>query len=161
VAEAGGLGIEGVFEGELMQTLQSLGDGSQDIVIAFDVIEHFTKDELLPFVNEVYRVLRKGSKWIIHTDNGESPFGGRNIYGDFTHETAFTRTSIARLLMSSGFSEVISLEDTPIPHGLKSAVRWLLWKAIRGRLRLYLAVETGAGEKACIFSQNFLAVAVK
>ncbi len=161
VAEAKRLGIEGVSEGDLMQTLQRLADGSQDMVIAFDVIEHFTKNELIPFVDEVYRVLRKGGKWIIHTANGESLFGGRMRYADFTHELAFTRISITQLLKSSGFSNVICYEDTPIPHGIKSAVRWLLWKAIRGMLRLYLAVETGPREKACIFSQNFLTVSSK
>ncbi len=161
VAEAKRLGIEGVSEGDLMQALQRLPDGSQDIVIAFDVIEHFTKNELIPFVDEVYRVLRKGGKWIIHTANGESLFGGRMRYADFTHELAFTRTSITQLLKSSGFLNVLCYEDTPIPHGIKSAVRWLLWKAIRGMLRLYLAVETGAGEKNCILSQVFLTVALK
>jgi hypothetical protein len=117
--------------------------------------------ELIYFIDEVHRVLRKGGKWIIHIPNAESPFAGRIRYGDFTHELAFTRVSITQLLKSSGFSLVTCHEDTPIPHGLKSAVRWLLWKVIRGTLRLYLGAETGAGEKACIFSQNFLTVAVK
>lgn len=161
VAEAQRLGIDGVSEGDLMQTLQSLGDVSQDMVITFDVIEHFTKNELISFVDEVYRVLQKGGKWIIHIPNAESPFFGRIRYGDFTHEQAFTRTSIIQLLKSSGFSLVTCYEDTPILHGLKSAVRRLLWKIIRGGLRLYLAAETGAGEKACIFSQNFLTIALK
>ena len=161
VAEAKRLGIEGVIEGSLMRSLQSLADGSQDMVIAFDVIEHFMKNELIHFIDEVHRVLRKGGKWIIHTPNAESPFVGRIRYGDFTHELAFTRTSITQLLKSSGFSLVTCHEDTPIPHGLKSAVRWVLWKVIRCALRLYLAAETGASEKECIFSQNFLTVAVK
>lgn len=161
VAESKRLGINGVSEGDLMETLQRLQDGSQDLVVAFDVIEHFTKNEIVSFVDEIHRVLRKGGKWIIHTTNGESPFAGRIRYGDFTHELAFTRVSITQLLKSSDFSFVTCYEDAPIPHGLKSAVRWVLWKAIRGILRLYLAAETGAGEKACIFSQNFLTVAVK
>ena len=161
VVEAKRLGIKGVIEGDLVETLKSLVDSSQDMVIAFDVIEHFMKNELIHFIDEVYRVLRKGGKWIIHTPNAESPFAGRIRYGDFTHELALTRVSITQLLKSSGFSLVTCHEDTPIPHGLKSAVRWLLWKAIRGGLRLYLAAETGAGEKTCIFSQNFLTISVK
>ena len=119
------------------------------------------KDELLIFVDQTRRVLRAGGKWIIHAPNGESPFCGRIRYGDFTHEQAFTRTSIIQLMKSSGFSQVACYEDTPIPHGLKSAVRWFLWKCIRGILRIFLAVETGAGEQECIFTQNFLTVAIK
>jgi 2-polyprenyl-3-methyl-5-hydroxy-6-metoxy-1,4-benzoquinol methylase len=166
VAEAARLGIEGAFEGDLIETLHSLKDQSKDVIIAFDVIEHFTKAELLPFVDEVYRVLRSEGKWIIHTPNGdtpngESPFGGRMFFGDFTHEMAYTRTSITQLLLASGFSEVICREDTPIAYGLKSVVRWTLWKCFRTALRLYLAAETGSCERECILTQNFLTVAMK
>lgn len=155
------LGIEGVQEGDLIQTLASLSDSSQGCIITFDVIEHFSREELIPLVDEVNRVLKPYGRWIIHTPNGESPFSGRMRYGDLTHELAFTRTSIAQLLLSSGFREVQSFEDEPIPHGVKSAGRWLLWKMIRGNLRLYLAAETGDSGKDAIFSQNFLTVAEK
>lgn len=161
VAEAHRLGIEGVREGDLMETLRSTPDGSQDVVIAFDVIEHFSRDELLPFVDEVRRVLRDGGRWIIHTVNAESPFFGRIRYGDLTHEMAFTCVSISQLLRSSGFTRVICQEDTPVPHGLKSLARYILWKMIRGGLRLYIAAETGALGRDFVFSQNFLVVAAK
>jgi SAM-dependent methyltransferase len=161
VATARWLGIEGVEEGDLLATLAAQSDGSLDVVVAFDVIEHFTRDELLGFVDQVQRVLRPGGRWIIHTPNGESPFCGRMRYWDLTHELAFTQTSISQLLLSSGFSNVQCVEDAPIPHGLMSTVRWLLWKAIRSGLRLYLAAETGDTAGNAIFSQNFLTVAVK
>jgi hypothetical protein len=82
-------------------------------------------------------------------------------YWDLTHELIFTRTSITQLLLSSGFSDVQCFEDAPIPHGLTSAVRWLLWQVIRFGLRLYLAAETGDTASSAIFSQNFLIVADK
>ena len=161
VATAKQLGIQGVEEGDLMQTLTGLPDGSQDCVIAFDVIEHFTRNELIDFVDEVKRVLKPGGSWILHTPNGESPFAGRVLFGDLTHELAFTRISIAQLLYSSGFSDVRSYEDEPIIHGMKSLIRWALWKGFRCGLRLYLAAETGDTCRDAIFSQNFLTVAVK
>jgi SAM-dependent methyltransferase len=160
VKEAQRLGIAGVKEGDLLGTLESLSNESVDLIVAFDVIEHFTKDELVLFVDEVNRVLRKGGKWIIHTPNGESPFAGRIRYGDFTHEQAFTRTSLAQLLNASGFSLVTCYEDFPIPHGIKSTVRLILWKIFRGGLKVFIAAETGSFDD-CIFSQNLLAVAVK
>jgi hypothetical protein len=125
------------------------------------VIEHFTRDELLGFVDQILRVLRSEGRWIIHTPNGESPFSGRMRYGDLTHELAFTRTSICQLLHSSGFSKVQCFEDAPVPHGLNSAIRWVVWKVIRSGLRVYLAVETGDTAGDAIFSQNFLIVAEK
>jgi len=161
VAAARRLGIEGVEEGDLLATLASQMDGSLDVVVAFDVIEHFTRDELLGFVDQVQRVLRPRGRWIIHTPNGESPFCGRMRYWDLTHELAFTRTSIIQLLLSSNFSNVQCFEDAPIRHGLTSADRWLLWQVIRSGLRLYLAAETGDTAGNAIFSQNFLTVAIK
>jgi SAM-dependent methyltransferase len=130
-------------------------------MITFDVIEHFTREELIPLVDEVYRVLKPGGCWIIHTPNGESPFSGRMRYWDLTNELALTRISIAQLLFSSGFSQVQSFEDEPIPHSFISAGRWMLWKMIRSILRLYLAVEMGDRGKEAIFTQNFLTAAVK
>jgi len=161
IQAAGILGIEGVEEGDLIGVLFSLCDSSQDCIITFDVIEHFTIEELIPLVDEVLRVLKPNGRWIIHTTNGESPFCGRMHFGDLTHEIAFTRTSLAQLLLSSGFRIVQSFEDEPIPHGVKSAIRWFFWKIIRNILRLYLAIETGDSGKNAIFSQNFLTVTNK
>ncbi len=161
VAAARRLGIEGVEQGDLRDVLAAQADASLDVVIAFDVIEHFTRDELLPFVDQVRRVLKPGGRWIIHVPNGESPFGGRMRYWDLTHELAFTRTSIAQLLLASGFAEVRCFEDQPVVHGAKSALRWALWQGFRGLLRLYIAAETGDAGGGHIFSQNLLAVARK
>lgn len=153
------LGIEGVDEGDVVTTLARCPTASLGCVVAFDLVEHFTRDELLNLVDEVRRVLEPGGIWIIHTPNGESPFASRMRYGDLTHELAFTRTSMAQVLRASGFSEVCSYEDAPVSHGLKSASRWVIWKLIRAMLRLYLAAETGETGRDAIFSQNFLTVA--
>jgi 2-polyprenyl-3-methyl-5-hydroxy-6-metoxy-1,4-benzoquinol methylase len=161
VAAAAHLGIQGVTEGDLNAMLLAQPDASLDLVVAFDVIEHFTRDELLPFVDQVHRVLKPGGRWIIHTPNGESPFFGAIRYGDLTHELAFTRTSLSQLLLSSGFSDLRCFEDTPVVHGAKSALRWALWKSVRGLLRLYIAAETGDASNAHIFSRNVLAVSIK
>lgn len=155
------LGIDGIQQGELLETLRGFQADSLDVVIAFDVLEHFSKDELITIIDEIYRVLSKNGRLIIHAPNGESPFGNRILFWDFTHELAFTRESIAQVLMVCGFLRVKCYEDRPVVHGLKSAIRRVLWSVIRAFWRFYLAVETGAGEKACIFSQNFLTVADK
>lgn len=161
VAAAARLGIPGIREGDLLTTLRSLASHSQDVVVAFDVIEHFSKDELLPFVDEVLRVLKPGGRWIIHAPNGESPFAGAIRYGDMTHEQAFTRVSLAQLFLSSGFHRVECHESGPVPAGLKSAVRWLLWRGIRQFLRLWTAAETGDLGRDAIYTRNLLAVAYK
>lgn len=161
IAVAHRLGIEGVEEGDLMTTLAGLPEASQDVVIAFDVIEHFTKDELVAFVDAVIRVLKADGRWLIHAPNAESPFGAAVRYGDMTHEQAFTRTSLEQLLRASGFSTVECFESGPVPHGIKSLIRVGLWKLIRLALRLWTAAETGDTGSRALFTRNLLAVAKK
>ncbi len=155
------LGINEVSHGDLLTTVKVQPDNSVDVVICFDVLEHFDRTEGLVLMDEVLRVLKSGGRWIIHTVNAESPFGLRMRYLDITHEIAFTRTSIAQLLLSSGFTNVESFEEQPVPHGLKSTIRWISWKFLRILLRTYLAVETGDTGKGALFTQNFLTVATK
>jgi 2-polyprenyl-3-methyl-5-hydroxy-6-metoxy-1,4-benzoquinol methylase len=161
VATATRLGIEGVAQGDLFATLCSLEDESQDAVVTFDVIEHLRKDEVLIVVDEIFRTLRKGGRWIVHVPNGASPFFGLIFFGDFTHEVAFTRSSLEQLALTRGYQQVVCIEDAPIPHGILSSLRWICWKIIRFLMRARLAVETGSIDPNCILTQNFVAVAKK
>jgi len=161
VSEAMRLGIAGVEQGDLFETIAHAPSDSLDVIITFDVIEHLARGELLPLADEILRALKPGGRWLIHTANAESPLFGRIRYGDFTHEMAFTRTSIGQLLFSSGYASVMCYEDTPVIHGVMSAGRWIVWKVVRGMLRLWLAAETGRLREPAIFSQNFLVVAFK
>ena len=161
VQAAARLGIHGVAQGDLMQTLREFADASLDVVVAFDVIEHFTKAELIPLVDEVQRVLKPGGRWVIHAPNGESPFGNRVRFGDYTHEQAFTRTSLGQLPVASGFARVEAYEDRPIAHGFASTMRAACWRLIRVALLFYIAVETGSLDRRAVFSQNLLTVAHK
>jgi SAM-dependent methyltransferase len=160
VEEARRLGVEGVVLGGVMETLRSLPDTSQDVVIAFDVIEHLRKDELLDLADEVLRTLKEGGRWIIHAPNAASPLFGMIRYGDYTHEQAFTSRSLTQVLLTTGFLRVECFEDEPIPHGLKSLVRFGLWKLIKFFLSVYLLAEMGtAGDR--IFTTGFLTVTYK
>lgn len=160
VAEAKRLGIPEVYQGDILDFLRQTQDESQGVVITFDVIEHFTKDEIMVLGREVYRVLTKGGKWIIHVPNGEGFFGARAFFGDFTHQTGFTRNSITQLLKAVGFAQVACYEDRIVVHGFKSALRFVIWEIVRFVLRVVLAAETG-NFRDYILTQNLLAVAVK
>ena len=159
--EAGArLGIDGLQAGDLFETLSARDPQSVDVLLLLDVLEHFTKDEVFALVDQSVRVLAPGGRLLIHAPNAESPFGGRMLFWDITHEIAFTRESIAQLLLAAGFGEVACFEDRPIVHGVASAVRRVLWQAIRAVWGFCLLVETG-GMAGAIFSQSFLTVAVK
>jgi len=159
VSAARDLGIRGVEHGDVMSVLSETGTGSIDVIVTFDLIEHFDKTELMTLIDEIQRVLTETGRWIIHAPNAESPFGSRMRYWDFTHELAFTRVSLAQLLKASGFQSVVSYEDQPVPHGLKSTVRLILWNLIRIGLLGYIAIETGVIDTSAVFTQNLLTVA--
>lgn len=160
VAAAQRLGIAGVDHGELLPTLKATPAQSQDAVVAYDVIEHLTKDELLDIADEVARVLKPGGRWIIHAPNGLSPFCGVMAYGDLTHEQAFTPESLTQLFLACGFGSASFHEDPPAAHGLASSVRAVLWRVIRQMLRVMLVVETGMTQYR-VLTMNLIAVAVK
>ncbi|HYF97657.1 MAG TPA: class I SAM-dependent methyltransferase [Coxiellaceae bacterium] len=155
------LGINSVTEGDLMKALNQAEPASYDAIISFDVIEHFKPDELLAFVAAVFKALKAGGRWIIHTPNAESPFVGAIRYGDFTHCLAFTRGSLQQLLMTMGFNKVECFECAPIRHGFKSSVRWFLWRLIHNFWRFYTAVETGDTAAKAVFTRNLYCVAYK
>jgi len=154
------LGIAGVAQGDLLASLEKRPAASLDAVLAFDVLEHFGRDELIPLVDAVHRVLRPGGRWLIHAPNGESPFFGSIRYGDLTHELAFTRVSLSQLMLASGFSSLNAFEDEPVVHGMKSAARSAIWALLRAAMRIYTAAETGE-TSGHVFTRNLLAVAIK
>ena len=160
VARAHAAGTTRVEQADVFTALQRLPEGSKDVVIAIDLIEHLDKEEAMKLLDEVHRVLRPGGRFVLHTVNAESPFFGRVRYGDFTHRIAFTRLSIAQVCLAAQFARTECHEDPPAIHGLKSAVRWGLWQATRTLLRTALVAETGSLEDP-ILSQNLFAVAFK
>jgi 2-polyprenyl-3-methyl-5-hydroxy-6-metoxy-1,4-benzoquinol methylase len=132
-----------------------------DVITAFDVLEHFTKSEVLGVMDGIYNTLTPGGLFILRSPNGEGPFAGRYRYGDFTHELCFTHHSLMQLLETVGFTKVRCYEVEPLVHGVLSALRFSLWKLLRTALWFYQAVETGDYGNHYIFSQNILAVASK
>ncbi len=161
ISSAASLGIDGAKRADINDVLQTTPLGSVDAIIALDVVEHFRKDELLSFLDRTFRVLRPGGRVIIQTVNGESPMGRSVFYGDFTHETCFTRQSISQILTAAGFVEINCYEDAPIPHGPISWFRCVLWRLIRLGLRFITAAETGDVGRGAILTRNFLTVALK
>jgi 2-polyprenyl-3-methyl-5-hydroxy-6-metoxy-1,4-benzoquinol methylase len=131
-----------------------------DGIFLVDVLEHLHKDQVLETLDAVAAALKPGGRLVIQTANGDGPFTGRYRYGDFTHELAFTARSIGQVLRATGFNAVAVYPVDPAVHGLKSAIRWLAWRAIRVLLTGYLMAESGV-TRGHILSQNLIAVAVR
>lgn len=152
------LGIENIQEGDLRETLRS-SSGRYDVIVARDVLEHFTKGEVLEILELVHRALTPGGVFIAQTVNGESPFAGRLRYGDFTHENCFTKSSMEQILAWAGFSRIVVRSQPPIVHGAASFVRRVCFFVAECLLRAYLLVETGSS--GGILTQNLIVAAWK
>ncbi|NEE00185.1 class I SAM-dependent methyltransferase [Phytoactinopolyspora halotolerans] len=132
--------------------------GSWDAVVATDVLEHLTRDEVLQTFDDARVALRPGGVLVARVPNAVSPTGGHTMWGDVTHETWFTRRSVAQLAAVTGFTSVDVFACPPPAHGLVSAARALLWRPISGVFKLALAVETGV-VRGHIVTQNLTFVA--
>jgi 2-polyprenyl-3-methyl-5-hydroxy-6-metoxy-1,4-benzoquinol methylase len=161
VKMAKALGLDCVNQGDLSANLAEAPVGSLDVISAIDVLEHFSKDEIIELLDKIYSALKPGGVFILHVPNGEAIFAGKIFFGDFTHQTAFTRKSIRQAAFACGFTSVDCFEDKPIPHGIISSIRSILWWIVRTKFRLINAIETGESGKELILSQNLLAVCRK
>ncbi|MBI4762499.1 MAG: class I SAM-dependent methyltransferase [Chloroflexota bacterium] len=148
-----------IIEGNVFDVLQTYSNHFA-LISGLDVIEHFRKDEVLPFLELVYRALRPGGRLILQTPNAASPWVGSVAYSDFTHEWFYSPRGLERILGMAGFSGYECRESGPFAHGFRSGVRSFLWCIVRGGLRLYDLIETG-GDNGGVYTRVFVATAVK
>ncbi len=159
VAAARALGIEGITLENVWEHL-SPRTPVYGAVVARDLIEHFTREEVIDLLILVRESLVPGGVLMIQTVNLESPFSLRYRWGDLTHETGFTSYSLEAALLLAGFREAASFPAPPVPsYSLKSAIRSVLWKGIEGLWRFALMVESGQGRG--IFTANLVTAARK
>jgi len=152
------LGVSSIEQADIKTFLPSKNE-SYDVIIARDVLEHFTKESITEALNLCSRSLKKSGILIIQVPNAESPFFGRIRYGDFTHEIAFTLSSLSQVLYCTGFADVEIYPEEPIVYGFKSAIRFSLWKILEACYKALISIEIGRG--TWIVTKNIIAVARK
>lgn len=116
--------------------------GQFDFISAIDVLEHVPKDQVLEFLDSVHAALRPGGRFVCQVPN-LTAFYRPLFYMDFSHETPFTATSLKQVLELANFANVRVFPMGPVAHGVKSALRCLMWKAITAGLRFAQTVEGG------------------
>lgn len=151
-------GIKNISDGNLINFIKNKED-FYDVIFMRDVLEHFKKDEIIDIIELLYHSLKKGGKIIIQTSNGASILGSRYRYYDFTHEISFTENSLRQIMLMENFSDLEFYETAPVIHGIKSFIRFVLWKFLRTIIQFFLLVETGAIEK--VLTQNIIGVGYK
>ncbi len=161
IALAEAAGVAGIEQADGLAYLAGQPEASVDCLVAIDILEHVPKAHLAALMEEIVRVLRPGGRLIVHVPNGASPFGGRVVFGDLTHETVFTAGSMTQLLRAFGFVGVVCRENMPVGRGWRGAVRRIGWRAIRSMIRLAIALETGDRSAGMVLTQTFYCLAMR
>jgi SAM-dependent methyltransferase len=151
------LGIESLHCGDLYEFLEQQRDF--DFIVARDVIEHFTRDDVFNIFLRVNEKLSSNGSFMIQVPCGEGLHYTSIFYGDYTHEMAYTSSSISQISINAGFSSSQCYPVGPAPLGLVSRIRYVLWSFKAWKHRFWKMVETGNGKG--IFTQNLIAVIKK
>lgn len=93
------------IENEPAQNYLKNHKGSFDVIVATDVIEHFTIEEAVNLLILVRDSLKPEGRVILRTPNMANLFGGFSRYMDLTHQVGFTEHSLIQLLRQVGFDD--------------------------------------------------------
>ncbi|MCZ7612755.1 MAG: hypothetical protein M5T52_04215 [Ignavibacteriaceae bacterium] len=115
--------------------------------------------KFIKFSNCFKNSLKENGALILQVPNGQSPFVGKILYGDFTHQNAFTESSLRQLIKSVEFNDIKVYESTPVPKNIISVIRLFIWKCVRIYLKFLQLIATGSGSG--YFSPNIIAVIKK
>jgi cyclopropane fatty-acyl-phospholipid synthase-like methyltransferase len=152
LAQASGTDAEGI---DVFDFLRSV-DEPYAAVIALDFLEHFTKDELMALIPLIHGALDEGGSLVIQTPNGEGLFPNQVVYGDLTHSTIFTPSSLSQLLSVMGFGELRFFETGPAPKNLTGLARSALWRALKALANGVRIIE--ANKRQDLWTENMICV---
>lgn len=101
-----------------------------DCISLFHVLEHLSPPAAYRVLTLVRDHLVPGGRCLIGVPNVLCPFSGMP-FGDITHQTYFTLSSLSQLLWISGFESLMLIPDVVCGGSLRSRVRrraakWLL-----------------------------------
>lgn len=116
-----------------------------DLIHAKDLVEHLTKDEFIQFLQSAQRALKPGGRLFLLTFNAQSPLSTATRYGDFTHETGHTPSSMAQCLRACGFQTVKVEGVHYCPATRSGRLRSLLGRVLYAAAQVVLAIRHGKG----------------
>lgn len=153
--------VKNIQTGDCLEFIKTLPDNSVDLILAIDLFEHLTFNELTALLITAQSKLKTNGQILARTPNTESPFFGLYQFGDLTHQLAFNRLSFKQLAASFKFSSVnfrechqkhspvFSLKPTNLKNWLQYKLYQLAWYLIKNILLL---------DKKAILTRNLITI---
>jgi 2-polyprenyl-3-methyl-5-hydroxy-6-metoxy-1,4-benzoquinol methylase len=130
-----------VYLGPLIEIYRDL-PAPFDAVVAFDLLEHLTKQEILEHLDVFCKILRPDGRVIASFPNGASPFGRIDQHGDLTHMTTLSAELIEQFADIAGF-ELSKACNSARSYSGGQRKRIFLLKAIAYFLRNVIEILIG------------------
>lgn len=132
-----------------------------DIVVAFDVIEHWDAAELVENFRDIRNLLVNGGLFVSRFPNGQSPFGRVFQHGDFSHKSTLSTYKIEYLASVTGFDigRIANPCRVPTKAGALGTLRQ--WWLARRRRRIERTIARLYGVRKLPLDPNLVAVLKK
>lgn len=133
-------------------------DMRYDLVVAFDVLEHWDADELIANFRAIRTLLADGGLFVSRFPNGQSPFGRVYQHGDFSHKSVLSTYKIEYLARLADF-EIVRIDNVrrvPSRPGPLASVRH--WWLARRRRRIERSIARLYGIRKLPLDPNLVAV---
>jgi 2-polyprenyl-3-methyl-5-hydroxy-6-metoxy-1,4-benzoquinol methylase len=152
------MGVNQVQLGNALDFIKNSGE-QFDVITGTDIIEHFTKDELVELLQTIQSKLKPGGKAIFRTPNLDAPFASIFANGDFTHENYLNASSAQQVHLACGFNKV---NVYPSKMNIQNPIKEILRKCIAAPVFLSYKLSifaSGRSTQNVLFSPNMIIVA--
>jgi predicted TPR repeat methyltransferase len=104
-------------------------DEKFDVICAFDVLEHMTREQLTDFLRDTQKVLSADGKFLFRFPDGQSPLSVLYQYGDWTHLSVMSAPILGEVASRVGLKLTRRLSIRPYPASIiGKARRWLAYR---------------------------------
>jgi len=129
-----------------------------DLICMLDVLEHFNKDEIVTLIPLLRASLKQGGTIVLRVPNGEAIFKGSIMYGDFTHETFFTKRSLTQIFATYGFGNIEVFPALEFNNSIKGVLKRALYNSYARMYKFFLSLENPESVRTFLPSQNIIGV---
>ena len=119
----------------VQNSINTVKNGPYDLIVAFDVLEHLTIEQLKGLFQKCRTLLKEKGVMLFRFPNADSFAGLGSQNGDYTHITAIGQTKLQQLVEPFGlkiarFESEIVYPKRLVVHAIRSCFRYLLMKGM-------------------------------